>query len=574
VDSWITDTALSERFPYYTRANADEVGPDPFSPLGWSLIWQQGCIPGVAQGFVEFGVVSNDEYDTDPPQVFANFGGYFYNPMSLSRIMGVRMPGATPEAIDLAYFGDHPGVPPYEPHPDDENEELSVKLGEMMGWVMSTPSYPKQHDASAMARRVVAERPDLSAMTNAELVARARSMAPLVYEAWVPYTVVCLGASLGPGAVQAICGALERSADAVKVLSAIGSVESAEASFQMWDLSRKVAASPAMTAAFAQGVDGLIERLGAIDEAADFLSGWHTLIAEHGHRAPNEWDVRNDSWTTNTAIALDLIDRLRHQSDDRSPHVAKALAAHERERISAELLAMVEGDEVTHGTLQAGLSSAANWLGWREQGKNACIRLIHEAKLALYEVADRMVAAGALPKRQHLFNLLDSELDAFLADPASMSGLIAAREVDFQLLHTLEPPYIVGKVPVPPISQWAKRNAADVPRAVVGDVLQGAPGAPGIVTGRARVVLDPMEAPDMDPGDILVAPTTDPSWMPLFLSVGGVVTNVGAVGSHAAIASRELGVPCAVSVQRATDRIADGSIITMDGSTGTVTIVG
>ncbi|MFO0208330.1 MAG: hypothetical protein ACK54L_19675, partial [Betaproteobacteria bacterium] len=67
--------------------------------------------------------------------------------------------------------------------------------------------------------------------------------------------------------------------------------------------------------------------------------------------------------------------------------------------------------------------------------------------------------------------------------------------------------------------------------AKVGDVLQGGPGAPGVITGRARIVLDPMDAPDMDPTDSLVAPTTDPSWAPLFLSVGGVVVNVGAVGS-------------------------------------------
>jgi rifampicin phosphotransferase len=574
MERWITDTALSERFPYYTRANADEVGPDPFSPLGWSLIWQQGCLPGVARGFVQFGVCSFDEYDTDPPQMFANFGGYFYNPMSLSRVMGARMPGATPEAIDQAYFGDHPGVPPYEPDPRDENEELAAKLGDTMAWVMSTPSFPQQHDASAMARRVVSERPDLSKLSNAELIARARSMPALVEEAWVPYTVVCLGASLGPGAVQAICAAIDRSPDAVKLLSAVGSVESAEASFQMWDLSRLVVASPLLTKEFDGGVDGLIDRLSGHPDATEFLAGWARLIAEHGHRAPNEWDIRQDSWTTRPTIALDLIDRLRHQSDDRSPHVAKAKAAAERERLSAELLAMVEGDETAHGTLAAGLSSAANWLAWREQGKNACIRLIHEAKLAMHEVGQRMVDQGTLPTKQQIMNLLDSELDAFLADPSSMADTIAERERAFQHLHTLEPPYIVGKVPVPPVSEWAKRNAANVPQAAVGDVLQGGPGSPGVVTGRARIVLDPLEAPDLEPGDILVAPTTDPSWMPLFLSVAGVVTNVGAVGSHAAIASRELGVPCAVSVQRATDRIPEGATITMDGSTGTVTIVG
>src|SRR4051794_5469982 len=87
-DRWITDTRISKRFPYYTRANADEVGPLPFSPLGWSLVWEHGCLRGVARGFVDFGVVGYHEYALAPPQMFGNWGGYFYNPMSLSRLMG------------------------------------------------------------------------------------------------------------------------------------------------------------------------------------------------------------------------------------------------------------------------------------------------------------------------------------------------------------------------------------------------------------------------------------------------------------------------------------------------------
>ena len=220
MERWITDTPNSTRFPYYTRANADEVGPDPFSPLGWSMVWMHGCNPGVAKGFAEFGVVDISEYDLVPLQVFGNRGGYFYNPMSLSRLMGERMPGATAEAIDKAYFGDHPGVPPYEPHPDDVNEAQSAKLAETMGWVMTTPSFPRQHDASAMAKEVVKNRPDFTTMSNEALVAYARDITAKVEEAWIPYCMVCLGASLPPGAVQAICEAIGRSEDAVKVLAA------------------------------------------------------------------------------------------------------------------------------------------------------------------------------------------------------------------------------------------------------------------------------------------------------------------------------------------------------------------
>lgn len=575
MDTWITDTELSPRFPYYTRANADEVGPEPFTPLGWSLGWVRGCIPGVADGFIEFGVLDDDEFALTPREVFGNWGGYFYNQLSLPRIMGARMPGASPEAIDQAYFGDHPGVPPYEPHPNDESPTHEAKLAETMGWAMSTDSFPAQEDASAKAKAAVANRPDLASLTDAELVARAREMTQLLYEAWVPYCQSALGASLGPGAVQAICGAIGRGDDAVKLMAAIGDVESAEASFQMWDMSRRVKSSAALTELFDAGVDGVLS--GAANAGADgdaFLADWTTLIAEHGHRGPNEWDMGAPSWTTQPSLALGMIERLRHQSDDRSPHAAKQAAAAERETLAAEVLAMVEGDAEAHGGLSAGIHSAGVFFQLREMGKNACIRAIHEGKLAMVELGRRAVANGAIGEADHVFMLMNDELDSFVADPASLAATLAQRATDFATLAELEPPYIVKlEDGVPPISEWAPRNSAEVTQAEAGEVLQGAAGAPGTVTGTARIVLDPSDPGAVDLGDIMVAPTTDPSWTPLFLSAAGVVVNVGAVASHAAIVCRELGVPCAVSVVDATRRIPDGATISIDGATGAVTII-
>ena len=77
----------------------------------------------------------------------------------------------------------------------------------------------------------------------------------------------------------------------------------------------------------------------------------------------------------------------------------------------------------------------------------------------------------------------------------------------------------------------------------------------------------------LEPGEILVAPLTDPSWTPLFVAADGVVVDVGAVMSHAVIVSRELGIPCAVSVTNATRRIPDGALIEVDGNSGRVTVV-
>ena len=144
--------------------------------------------------------------------------------------------------------------------------------------------------------------------------------------------------------------------------------------------------------------------------------------------------------------------------------------------------------------------------------------------------------------------------------------------IALQALFDLEPPYIVDRA-APPLSQWKRRSDASSAAAVqVGDVLKGVAGSPGVVTGTAKVLLHVDDDIDLDPGDILIAPQTDPSWTPLFLAVSGVVVNVGGIGTHAVIVSRELGIPCAPAVADATVRIPNGATVTLNGHEGTVTI--
>ena len=104
-------------------------------------------------------------------------------------------------------------------------------------------------------------------------------------------------------------------------------------------------------------------------------------------------------------------------------------------------------------------------------------------------------------------------------------------------------------------------------------MLNGTPGASGVARGRARIVVDPGEPGDLGPGDVLVAPLTDPAWTPLFVPVEAVVVDVGGQMSHAVIVSRELGLPCVVAVTGATTAIAEGTQIEVDGSAGTVRIL-
>ena len=152
--------------------------------------------------------------------------------------------------------------------------------------------------------------------------------------------------------------------------------------------------------------------------------------------------------------------------------------------------------------------------------------------------------------------LLDDELDAFVNAPDEFSARLTDREAQFLALYDLEPPFIINGS-VKPLSQWGRKGGEHAAAAGVGDVLTGVPGSPGQATGRARVILDPGDPTGLEPGDVLIAPITDPAWTPLFVPAAAVVVNVGAQ----------------VSVQNATERIPDGALVTVDGSTGTVTII-
>ncbi|MEM7286955.1 MAG: PEP-utilizing enzyme, partial [Actinomycetota bacterium] len=158
-----------------------------------------------------------------------------------------------------------------------------------------------------------------------------------------------------------------------------------------------------------------------------------------------------------------------------------------------------------------------------------------------------------------------------VADPASFTATLAEREVDFQALHELEPPFIVSGT-CPPLAEWTRKDALEVEELSAGDVLTGVACSPGVITGRARVILDPSDPTALEPGEILVTQNTDPSWTPVFLAAGAVVVNVGAIASHASIVSRELGIPCVASVADASRRIPDGATVTVDGAAGTVVI--
>ena len=173
-DRWITDWPTSQRFPHYTRANAGEVLADPVSPLGWSFGWDGGIVDGYKNGLIRIGAYEESDFDPEHPESVACFGGYFYINLSAIRMQGVRNSAATVEALDQAFFGDHPDVPPYVAHPDDDKPHLTAGIDAHTAWVMSGVAWPELDADKSDAEALRESRGDLSTYTDRQLVDRAR----------------------------------------------------------------------------------------------------------------------------------------------------------------------------------------------------------------------------------------------------------------------------------------------------------------------------------------------------------------------------------------------------------------
>ena len=547
---YVTDTSLSERFPIYTRANVGEVFPDPVTPLtsdtalylaelGWRDAWER------------MGAFDLDEFPPDDYCQLGVLGGYCYLNASLIRLFGERAPGLTWQMMDAQFFGTQPGIPPYEQMPGDVRPDMTEKIGATFAWVFAQQSLDDLTELTEDRLETKALRahcPDLGSLSDQQLWERFQEMLPIHRKMFSHHIFTSYMATVPIGVIVAVATAVGRPDLIMPIISGIGDVDSAAPSHAMWALSRL---DPA---------------------AAEFSTGFDDFVYEFGSRGPNEWESRSPSWETRNNLALVAIECMRRAPDAADPARQFAIRATQRAAASAELLAVVAADPATHGQLAAAIGCSAAWLPGRERTKTNNIRVIHEMRMAMRELGNRMVDRGAFDEIEDFGFVREEEMPALLTDPRSLTEEIRTRRAEYQNLQQLEPPFVfVGYADGP--DTWPRRDAARADRLAEGDTIAGLPGCPGVAEGTARVVLDSNDPSALKPGDVLIAPITDPSWTPLFVPAAAVVVDVGAALSHAIIVSRELGIPCVISATGATRTIPDGARVRVDGNTGVVTIL-
>lgn len=565
---WLTDTKPSARFPVYTRLNATDVLPDPITPLGASFCWIPHVFPGWAAGYVALDAYLPSELvGEDVAPVAGFFYGHLYVNQTNVRVVGIRA-GIGWKAIDSAFFS--VDSPPHEDSPEDVNELLTERMAARTQWALTTTTFPELEEERMLADRCRTQRPDLAALSPAALVMYARSLMPIERLCWRTETMASSQSATGPAVLGQLLGEADPSL-VVQVIGQAGDVDSAAPSYALWDLSRTARGDSALMAEFDKGVEGLAGRLAGYPTFAAQFAGF---LRDYGYRGPSEWDLGSDTWETRPELALSLVDRLRQLGDEAAPSTKQKGQEAASAAAMQRALEILGGNEEAIATLHLAVGSARRFGAWRERAKTNCIKVLHEARMALTELARRLHAAGHLDSPRQLFMATDEELDILIADPATLKERLTQREQAWKELFELQlPTFIDSTKGVTPLNELPRKAEVTVDAVRAGDVLVGGPAAAGVARGRARVIHDTASIADFQPGEVLVAPQTDPSWTPLFMVASAVVVDVGAMGSHAMIVSRELGIPCAAGVTNATRRIPDGAEVEVDGSTGRVTIL-
>jgi len=324
--------------------------------------------------------------------------------------------------------------------------------------------------------------------------------------------------------------------------------------------------------------DKFLDELVKIDGGQEARDAIDAYLNKYGMRCAGEIDITKTRWSENPSILIpiilsniknfepgesrrkfeqgqqealkkeqELLDRLRHPDSYRGP----------------------DGEQKAKETKRM-IDLVRNFAGYREYPKYGMVNHYFVYKQALLKEAEQMVQANVIHEKEDIYYLSFEELREVVRTNKSDSyrmdyQIISKRKEDFRLYEKLTPPRVItsdGEI----ITGKYKRE--DLP----AEAVAGLAVSSGVIEGRARVILN-MEDADIEDGDILVTSFTDPSWTPLFVSIKGLVTEVGGLMTHGAVIAREYGLPAVVGVENATKLIKDGQRIRVHGTEGYVELL-
>ncbi|OIJ63627.1 rifamycin-inactivating phosphotransferase [Streptomyces mangrovisoli] len=314
--------------------------------------------------------------------------------------------------------------------------------------------------------------------------------------------------------------------------------------------------------------EGFLDELVKCDGGVEAREAIEGYLDRYGMRCVGEIDITRPRWSEQPAtlvpVILDNVRNFEPGAAERRFQLGERKAEQKEREVLSRLRALPDGDRRAEATKRM-IDQVRAFAGYREYPKYGIVRRTFVYKRALLEEAARLVEAGVLADPEDVFYLTFQEFRDVVRTRRVDDGLVRRRREEFRSYRALTPPRVLTSDGEAVVGAYRRDGLPD-------GALIGLAVSAGTVEGRARVVLDMADA-DLEAGDILVTPFTDPSWSPLFVAVAGLVTEVGGLMTHGAVIAREYGLPAVVGVEGATRLIRDGQRIRVHGGDGYVELL-
>jgi rifampicin phosphotransferase len=314
--------------------------------------------------------------------------------------------------------------------------------------------------------------------------------------------------------------------------------------------------------------DNFIDELVTLEGGQEAQDAIIAYLNKYGMRCAGEIDLTRTRWsekpTTLIPIILSNIKNFEPNASKRKFEQGRQEALNKQQELVEGLKQLPDGEQKAKESKRI-IDLLRNFSGYREYPKYAMINRYFVYKKALLKEADQLVKANVIHEKEDIFYLTFEELREVVSTNKLDYSIISNRKGEYKLYEKLTPPRVITSDGEIIAGEYKREN-------LPADAIVGLPVSSGVIEGRARVILK-MEDANLEEGDILVTTFTDPSWTPLFVSIKGLVTEVGGLMTHGAVIAREYGLPAVVGVENATKLIKDGQRIRLHGTEGYIEIV-
>ncbi|MBX9956472.1 phosphoenolpyruvate synthase [Peribacillus simplex] len=314
--------------------------------------------------------------------------------------------------------------------------------------------------------------------------------------------------------------------------------------------------------------DNFMDELVKFDGGQETQGAIYDYLGKYGMRCTGEIDITKTRWsekpTTLVPVILSNIKNFEPNASNRKFEQGRQEALKKEQEILDRLKQLPDGEHKAKETKRM-ISLIRNFIGYREYPKYGMVNRYFVYKQALLKEAEQLVQANVIHEKEDIYYLTFEEFHEVVRTNKLDYQMISKRKDEYKLYEKLTPPRVITSDGEIIVGEYKREN-------LPAEAIVGQPVSSGVIEGRARVILN-MEDADLEDGDILVTTFTDPSWTPLFVSIKGLVTEVGGLMTHGAVIAREYGLPAVVGVENATKLIKDGQRIRVNGTEGYIEIL-